>query len=264
MKKKFMNDINLDVTYEEALANYDSLVSKCTNVSTSCAGIPSPTSQHYYASLLFTKLCTTSVSLLHLVPHNRLTINLIDHWDYSSIASLTRNLVDCYLAFFYLCIDAVDEKEWDCRWNLFNLHDCLARKKLFEGINDTNEAIKFEDQAKELNKRLLSNPHFLSLSLKKQKQFLKGKTAYLLSTVEIVSKYSGNVDEFRWFYHFLSSQVHSLPMSFYRMGEQGRGRGVYCKIESNYISLCLTYVTTYLEKACNEMERLFSGLTKEQ
>jgi hypothetical protein len=34
------------------------------------------------------------------------------------------------LNFFYLCVDECLDDEWDCRWNLFNLHDTMARVAL--------------------------------------------------------------------------------------------------------------------------------------
>ncbi len=66
------------------------------------ADIPSPTPQQFYASVLFTRLCVIAISLEKL-----LTTKKTDHWDYASVASLTRNILECYLTFFYLCIDSV-------------------------------------------------------------------------------------------------------------------------------------------------------------
>lgn len=62
---------------------------------------------------------------------------------------------------------------------------------------------------------------------------------------------------FRWLYKLLSSQVHGLPMSFYRMGQQNRGRGVHSEAEEGYTSLCLSFAVALLVAARDEMKTLF-------
>ena len=110
--------------YSERIRALDNLVRECCSVSQNCAGIPSPTSSHFWAATLFTSLCTRAVSLISLVPHSPWSLKLIEHWDYGSVASLTRSLLEIRLAFFYLGIEECSQEEWYCRWNIFNVHDC--------------------------------------------------------------------------------------------------------------------------------------------
>jgi hypothetical protein len=77
---------------------------------------------------------------------------------------------------------------------------------------------------------------------------------------EIVKSYEGDVNEFRFIYRFLSNQVHSLPMSFYRMAEQERGRGVESRIEVGYTSLCLDTAGQYLEQAYDDYKSIFEKI----
>lgn len=65
---------------------------------------------------------------------------------------------------------------------------------------------------------------------------------------------------FRWLYVFLSSHVHGLPMSFYRVGEgpDERGRGLPSPVEDDYTSLCLSFAISLLVGARDEINTLFA------
>jgi hypothetical protein len=54
--------------------------------------------RRFWGSVLFTRLCTTAVSILWLCPLSKVNSNGT-HWDFTSIASLARNLYECALSF---------------------------------------------------------------------------------------------------------------------------------------------------------------------
>lgn len=168
--------------------------------------------------------------------------------------------------FFYLCIDSVSYNEWECRYNVFNLHDCTRRKKLFEfGISEeSNKQISgFNGQIQELKERLMNNEYFnKSLSEKQKKDYFKGNKHFLLSQDEIIEKIGLSVDYFRFMYIFSSNQIHTLPMNFYRMGEQERGKGIHSEIEEDYTKMCVNITIEYLKKAIDDMENLFIDVSK--
>jgi hypothetical protein len=248
--------------YVERLDALDSALYSCIEVSQSLAGIPSPTGRHFYASVLFTSLCTRGVSLAIVAPHSKWAQSRIEHWDYSSIAGMARSILEIRIAFFYLCIDDCSKEEWDCRWNLFNLHDCRSRISLFELIETGEQDIAgLEKQAEELRGRLASNSFFMNLTEKQRNRFTKGSDAYLYPLEDIALKAGVEKQTFRWLYHLLSSHVHGLPMSFYRMGDQERGRGVHSEVEEGYTSLCLSLCVSLLVKSRDEMKRLFDGVS---
>lgn len=241
------------MSYYETKLNFESLVGKCVNTSCSFANIPSKSQQHFYASVIFTKICVTAKTLLLILPEDK-----NKHWDYSSASSLTRNIIECTLIFYYLCIDKVDKSEWGCRWNIFNLHDCKARISLYEKLG-----IKEEEKSKEiendLKNRLYKNKYFLSLSDKQQKEFLKGRRALMISQDDLVVKMGHDKNIFRGLYEFLSSQSHSFPLSFYKMKEDGRGRGVHCEAEENHTKVIIDYCIEFLEQAEKNMNVLFAS-----
>lgn len=247
--------------YRERITGLDNVVRNCISVSRKFAGIPSPTGAHFYASVLFTMLCTRGVSLAILAPYSPWSKKRIEHWDYASIAGMTRSILEVRLAFFYLCAEQCSQEEWECRWNIFNLHDCTARIRLFEELaSESADTDGFAAQAKELRDRLHLNTFFMNLPEKERRKFLHGANAYLYPLEDIASRAGIDVHTFRWLYKLLSSHVHGLPMSFYRMGrmdEPDRGRGVHSEVEEGYTQLCLSFSISLLVAARDEMERLF-------
>lgn len=231
-----------------------------TAVSQSVSGRPSESNKHYWASILFTRLCTSSVSLLLLLPRNPQVRAKFEHWDFSAVAALGRQIIECYFAYFYLCVDLTSEDEWQSRWNLFNLHDCMSRKRMFENFGSDAEKIKgFIQQAEELKSLLKTNAYFLLLEEKKRNEFLKGNSAYLLSQDEIIDRMGDDATVFRGMYRFLSAHVHSFPLSFYRIGEEDRGRGLENHIDKSYICITLELLDNFLTRATREMGALFPG-----
>jgi hypothetical protein len=160
-----------------------------------------------------------------------------------------------------LCTEQCSREEWECRWNIFNLHDCTSRIRLFEELSSQAPDIAaFNAQASELRDRLTSNLHFKSLPEKDRRKYLHGGHAYLHSLEEIATRAGIDVHTFRSLYKLLSSHVHGLPLSFYRMGEQERGRGVQSDVEEGYTQLCLSFAVTLLVAARDEMEGLFKDV----
>ncbi len=247
--------------YYERVKALDSIVRECIMVSREFAGIKSPTGAHYYASVLFTSLCTRAVTLAIVTPHSPWAKKKLEHWDYSSLAGVVRSILEVRLAFHYLCAEVVTPEEWDCRWNIFNLHDCKSRIHLFQEMSDDEGQLEgFEAQAEELRERLIANSSFNALPDPRKRELLKGKSAYLFSLEEIGVRAGVNIHTFRWLYKLLSSQVHGLPMSFYRNGEQNRGRGVHSEAEEQFTSLCLSFAVSLLVGARDEMRVIFSGV----
>ncbi len=244
--------------YLERIKALDNVVGHCVALSRACAGIPAPTGAHYYASVLFTSLCSRAVSLAILLPHSGWATKEVEHWDYSSTAGIVRSILEVRLAFFYLCFEQCPPEEWKCRWNLFNLHDCTSRLHLFQDMLNSGEHLNgFNEQATELKARLLDNSFFSALPQKQRNKLINGGNAYLSPLEEIAVRAGVELQTFRWLYKLFSSQVHGLPLSFYRMGEQNRGRGIHSESEEGYTSLCISFAVSLLVHAQDEMKILF-------
>jgi hypothetical protein len=121
----------------------------------------------------------------------------------------------------------------------------------------------FQEQLNELQGRLTGNAFFATIAANQQKKFLNGNRAYLHPLEEIANRAGVDLHTFRWLYKFLSSHVHGLPMAFYRMGQQERGRGIHSDTEEGYTCLCLSFVVSLLVRSRDEMKQKF-GIPTEQ
>ena len=253
------------VDYLEHMSVLDRAVRECMSVSQRYAGISSPTGKHYYASVLFTALVTRAVSLISLAPHSLWATKLIEHWDYASATGIVRTMMELRFTFHYLCVDECSEAEWECRWHVFNLHDCVTRRRLLEAYGNKEEEVAgLVSQAGELCDRLKANAYFTSMPEKQQRRFMQGQTAFLFHLEDIAERAGVDKSTFRWLYILLSSHVHAVPFSFYRIGsgDGGRGRGLPSRIEENYTSLCLSLAASYLVHTRDELHVLFTGLVR--
>lgn len=247
--KEYVNNYN----------NFENVLNKNKALSVKYAGIPAPTSSHYYASLIFTKLCVSGETIINNCP-NPSKLGCNEHWDFASVATLTRGVIETYLLFYYLCIEECGKDEWEGRWRLMNLHDHMSRLKMFSSGKNQQEVNEFLDGTQEVKTDLENSTFFKSLSEKRRKHFLKGNTAFFLSKDEIVKRLGGDIDDFRFSYRFLSNHTHTYPMGFYRMKESNRGCGVETETEVYYTSMCLAWANQYLELASNEFSKKWESI----
>lgn len=213
--------------------------------------------------MLFTRFCTTGVSLLTVCPRSRFAGRLIEHFDFSAVASLTRNLIECYLAFFYLCIEDIVEDEWLARLHLLQLNDCKSRQWLFRQLDPQDPHLTaFDVQANELRDKLRNNPYFAALPEPARRRFLTGRHPHFLKRDEILARAKLNVDDFRATYHFFSTHVHSGPLAFYRMGEREQGRGIENDVEKGHMVWALEAATDLSNRAIGHVLHLFPDIPR--
>lgn len=252
--------------YLQRVEMLDNVVREAIGISRGFGGIPSPTSKHFYASVLYTAMISRSVSLAQLVPFSLWAEKEIEHWDYSSATGIARTILELRLTFYYLCIDACTEDEWNCRWNLLNLHDCTSRIRLFQAMPSGGKQVSpLTESAEELKDRLRSNPFFCGFAEGQQRKLLNGQTAYLMSLEDIAERAGLAKENFRWLYVLFSSHVHAYPMSFYRIGDEHgeRGRGLPSPTEEGYTGMCISLVVSLLVSVRDEMTVLFADFKKQ-
>lgn len=247
--------------YKRSLDMLSGVIKESMLISRGYGGIPSPTSRHCYSSVLFTTLITRAVSLVSLAPHSEWASKVIEHWDYASAAVVTRTMLEIRLAFYYICVESCGEDEWNCRWNILNLHDCTSRRRLFEAMGDESQVAGFVEQAELLKERIKANSHFQQLPPGEQKKYLNGQQAYMQPLEDIADKAGIERAAFRWHYVLLSSHVHGLPMSYYRMlpGNPDRGRGLPSPVEEGYTTMCHALAASLLAATRDEIKVLFAG-----
>lgn len=214
----------------------------------------------YWASVLFIKLCTTSVSILWLCPGSQLNEDGT-HWDFASVATLTRNLFECAVQFFYFCIEPIGDEEWEARLKVMQLHDCTERSRMFEAYDPSDPQLTgFAQQAEELRDILQKNTYFRSLPAKLQKILLKGERSSILTQDEILTKMGKSITTIRGYYRFLSSQSHPFPLGFYRTGEHNRGRGEENRVDKGYIAHALEFCADTLKRSTDDFQKIFEDV----
>jgi Family of unknown function (DUF5677) len=251
---------NIDEWYQKATKDFDDSIQNATRISIAASGrqVPEPA---WWASVLYTRLCTTSVSLLTLVPRSRFAGKLLEHYDFSSVASITRNLCECYFVFFYLSVDATQGDEWLTRLNVLQLHDCVTRRTMFADFDPADPQLPgFDAQAEELRGRINGRAFFRALPEKQRLHILKAKNALFLSQDELLRRMGEDIARFRAMYRFLSCHVHTLPVAFYRMAEREQGRGVESEVEKGYIATALEVARCTLDRATKEMLAIFPDI----
>lgn len=210
-----------------------------------------------WTCVLHTRMCVIASSLLKLSPKKYEPKNLKVEWDYSSMFSLTRNIMECYQTLFYLCSEKISDERY-ARKKLFDLHDFNSRKKL---LAFTNSNIGNEDVEKQLVKELSATNYFKNLEKKRKDYFVKGDNAFFISREDLEEKMGHDKSSFKSLYKLFSSNAHSFPMGFYGMLEGERGTGVGTKIEVEYSKLALDVAEKYIRKSSNDMIGLFPDIS---
>lgn len=250
-------------TYRDLSRQLDAAINRCIYVSRKHAGIRSPTGSHFYASALFTLLTTKAISLRKLLPKLKPKSMSDEHWDYGSVCTLTRSVLETRLAFHYLGFEHCDEAEWRCRWAIFCLHDEATRKKMLDGIEppsfSAEEQAVYDENMRQHREALAANPVFSALPDGTKKRLLQGKQAFMQPLEEIAVKCSLPVEQFRFFYTFMSAHAHSLPVAYFRMDEGNRGRGIHSELEEQYHLMCIGLSVALLGSAANDMEDKFAA-----
>lgn len=256
MKPKKLNE-----EYNKTLKKFERIVFSMTALSQGSANVylESTRSRQYWASVLFVRLTVYSISMLQLLPRNKLSPSTFEQWAFSPIASMTRNIFECFIVYLYLCADEVQGDEWCCRFDIFNLHDCLRRKKMFHHLGNIKEADKFKKLSLSLSNNLKTNTFFKSLDERIQNKCIKAETLYLLSQDELINKFGLNANFYRGLYILWSSHVHTFPIGFYRSGENMRGTGIENTSDMGQIIVALDACIKFIRIASKAHLKLFPG-----
>jgi hypothetical protein len=190
--------------YREAREAFDACIRDAKLISQRAAGRRTTHPKEFWASVLFTRLVVTSLSILRLAPRAAPITRRNAHWDFSGVASLVRNLAEGYFIFFYLCVDKVeDDDEWMTRLNLIQLRDNNGRYRMFKEWDPEDTQLEgFKQLEEELRQKLKARTHFISLPPKRQAELLKGDKDPMPQD-EILARMGEDKAWFRGLYRFL-------------------------------------------------------------
>jgi len=252
----------VETRYREALGLFENRVQAAIDLSRAAGNRLSESSAMAWASVLFTRLVNFAVSLSKLLPGSAYASGTSNAtWDNSAVSALARSAYECFLLLFYIGLDRVEEVEWTARQKLMYLHDCTMRLRVFYAEADGGEQRAFyEEQRAILVEQLSANAYFAGLGDKRQAHLLRGRDLFFHNQDEILARLGLDAANYRRLYELLSAHVHSLPLSFYRAFEDGRGRGVENDAELRYIAQGIDFVGGLLEAGGAGYRDLFPDL----
>lgn len=171
--------------YEAELDKLDDLLGIAILVSDSVGGIKT-TTRNIRATQLYTRLVASSLTFIRILPGNKHAKTEVEWWDWPSVGTLARGVIETYNAFFYIGVEKVTPSEVELRINLMHFHLNFEKYRLYRDWGKTDEELHdFVDGLPIGKERLKNNIAFQSLPEKQQTQLLKGKTSMHLSHHEI-------------------------------------------------------------------------------
>ena len=205
---------------DEKIRVAEDLLRSAISLSEITTGKPVRLWHKFQASLLFSRMLLTYLSILRYTPNSSLfqPIGELRVWDLPTQASLARNLIETYLTLFYLAIEQVDREERDLRKLFWNYHESSEKIKMLEAVVPDSENIEALKTSQKIQREMIcSNAVFRDFSAGKQKQLLRKDQSKTKSNIEICKSAGINERYFRSIYKYLSNFTHSSPLAISQM-----------------------------------------------
>lgn len=210
-----------------------------------------------YATRVFARLCSHGVAIIRSCPKTRWVHSDAENWDFGSIASHFRSIMEGRLLFDYISKEPESDEEWSARLNVMHLNDCTRRIRILRSSIDEEKNRSYEAQAEELRDRLRSNLWFCALDEKLKKKLITGDLLTISARSEQLSEIGWDTQTFFALFDFLSQYIHVLPLSFYNTEPNGRGTGLENDTDRTYISQFLLICSEMLDACTGRMVDLF-------
>jgi hypothetical protein len=194
---------------------------------------------------VFTRQTLVALSLHKILPRpSPVTHHESVLWDVTSIASLSRNLLEGYLSLHYFGIEKVSAEEAELRFFIAQLHRNVEWYEIRRLTDSSDSGLgKFEAGIPKQKETIKNHPFLLSLSPAQRSRALAGAEMY-----KTKSDFERRIDtckHLRRNFRLLSNLVHPLPLSIERINNQS-GRGTGTEPDINYIVMCLVIARRFL------------------
>ena len=228
------------------------------DVSEVCAGQKGVDWHLVRANQLYIRLTVSCLSYIRLLPYNRHFPADYEFWDLFSILSISRNIIETYIMFWYIAVDGISQEERKLRLDILMYHLNNEKYKLYRDFNADSEYLhEFEAKLPQKKQDFTDSEIFTRYVEKsRRKNILNGKEAKYLSNIEIMNKMPSRTEEFVPLYRLFSNHTHSMPFAFFSLDNQ-RGSGRRNQAEIHYIEISLEFVTKYLLCAIVDTITLF-------
>jgi hypothetical protein len=251
---KRMANSEEEAYFEKNKAAFELAFKAAVELSSSLAGQKTDL-RRGWSTWIFARLCATGNSmrrLLHpFVSGRGVTI------DHGSIVTLARNVMEAGVLISYISEKDILEEEWKCRLLVFNIHDCVARVRLFKGISAVDLVDKWSASLEDLRRQISSNAYFKKLLLETQEKAKAGSLIYI-DGLRSAAKVAGwDKSHFDAMYNYFSLQSHSAPVSFYWMEERQIDYKTIAPYQYYLVGLALEMVSNSTNAASKRMREIF-------
>ena len=173
-------------------------------------------------ALLFAKLCSHARAMLSLAPIAPLGRKppLMELWDVSSMAVLSRAVIDTYYVFFYLSVEEVEKELREFRFLVWDYHAEHRRLKKLQLIKSQSPQLsEIEENIEKLKDAIVASPIYLKKSPETQRKLRNGELG-IFATNTMLSESAGiKPDYYKATYMYLSSYVHAYPFSLQQLAQ---------------------------------------------
>lgn len=201
----------------------------------------------------FTRLYATSKSILKLLPENLDEID--DYYDYNSIFSLTRNIIECSEMLYYVCFDDKNRDIQLLRFAYFKLYERNYMAEHFRQIRDKDNQEKCEKEIDSLIKKIERYPQFQNLNQEQRKRFKKIKGRFFDHSRNSIEKKMNYLHEnsYKLAYSLFSASAHSFPTALYPMAYRSFNSKEGIDWEIEYITSALFIGSKYLAHSAKNL-----------
>jgi len=248
---------------------------------------------------IFSKIALHANSILTILPKDApRELYGTEHFrviDLSSIASLTRDIIDADNTLFYLFTEGVDDSEREFRLLLFGLHGYMRQRELVNFVGGSHqETILASISAKidALINQLKANSFFTTLEREMAENTQRGKRAkdvfkrtggeienvkdsVFLTRKQITEVRGMDLSLFDAIYMFLSSHVHSFFMGTSLLGSAIISSEkslllLFLTLKNASFYLCLAMIDTTIlfpetaEKLSSESREILQSIIREE
>lgn len=234
----------IEQAYLEELHIYDQILKITMTISHNQHAIKAD-GRGMRAMRIFTRQTLTGMSLRQILAVPAATKHPeADIWDTTSVASLSRNLMEGYIQLHFYGLEIISEEEAELRFFIAQLHKNKTWKNIHEMSNPDGPFLNdFKNGIPEEIERIKKHPFTAHLN-KDQKERITKKNDIYKSKSDFENQLEVCKNLVRDHRH-LSNLAHPLPFSFERIDNE-RGRGVGSDTEINYSLICLMMARKYL------------------
>jgi hypothetical protein len=164
------------------------------------------------ANLLLLKMATQGVAIVRAIPVGPLTDANLPVWDLSTAAGNARSILESYLIFYHLFVEAVSPDRQHLRFAVWLRHG-LAEKKKFRTVSGTPDPAGWDTLVTDAQNQISSNPLFSTLDPNQQRNALAGERSTFPKldslTPQILTAARISQDLWDLAYRYCSSFVHT-------------------------------------------------------